>query len=44
MDFTLFAKREMIPALNWLGRRDWLDFGYSQNFEQRTVWNPSQTA
>jgi hypothetical protein len=38
MDFTNFVSREAIPALTWLGKRDWLDFGYSQDFNDRTVW------
>ena len=38
MDFTQFIHREAIPALAWLGRKDWLDFGYSPAFESRTVW------
>jgi hypothetical protein len=38
MDFTTFVSREAIPALTWLGKRDWLDFGYSPNFQDRTVW------
>ncbi len=37
MDFTLFANRDIIPALAWLGRREWLEFGCG-SFEQRTIW------
>lgn len=38
MDFSQFIHRESIPALSWLGRRDWIDFGYNPEFESRTIW------
>jgi hypothetical protein len=38
MDFTQFVRREAIPALKWLGMRDWLEFGYSADFTLRTIW------
>ena len=38
MDFTLFAPNEAIPALTWLGKRDWLDFGCSDSFDKRAIW------
>ncbi len=38
MDFTSFVRKEAIPALKWLGVRDWLEFGHSQSAAQRTIW------
>lgn len=38
MDFTLFIHREAIPALSWLGRKDWLEFGFSPAFAARQIW------
>jgi len=37
MDFTTFTSRETIGPLAWLGRRDWIDFSYSDSFQNRTV-------
>lgn len=44
MDFTNFVSRETIPALSWLGKRDWLDFGYNATFNDRTIWTRPKIA
>lgn len=41
MDISQFYSKEYLPALTWLGRRDWLRYGADDNFFVKIRPNPT---